>query len=40
MLTNVLNNIAFRYNLQSAYYKDIITGVILITAMFFYRKRE
>lgn len=40
MLTNVLNNIAFRYNLQSSYYKDIITGLLLITAMFFYRKRE
>jgi ribose/xylose/arabinose/galactoside ABC-type transport system permease subunit len=40
MLTNVLNNIAFRYNLQSAYYKDVITGLILVTAMFFYRKRE
>jgi ribose transport system permease protein len=40
MLTNVLNNIAFRYNLQSAYYKDIITGLILVTAMFFYKKRE
>jgi ribose/xylose/arabinose/galactoside ABC-type transport system permease subunit len=40
MLTNVLNNIAFRYNLQSSYYNDIITGVILIAAMLFYRKRE
>jgi ribose/xylose/arabinose/galactoside ABC-type transport system permease subunit len=40
MLTNVLNNIAFRYNLQSSYYKDIITGILLITAMYFYRKRE
>ncbi|MFA7108999.1 MAG: ABC transporter permease [Sphaerochaetaceae bacterium] len=39
MLTNVLNNVAFRYNLQSAYYKDIITGLILIIAMIFYRKR-
>jgi len=40
MLTNVLNNIAFRYNLQSTYYKDIITGVLLIGAMYFYRKRS
>ncbi|MGI5172795.1 ABC transporter permease [Treponema sp. OMZ 840] len=40
MLTNVLNNIAFKYNLQSSYYKDIITGIILISAMFFYRKKE
>lgn len=40
MLTNVLNNIAFRYNLQSAYYKDIITGILLISAMYFYRTRE
>jgi len=40
MLTNVLNNIGFRYNLQSSYYKDIITGILLITAMYFYRKRE
>jgi len=40
MLTNVLNNIAFRYNLQSTYYKDIITGLLLISAMFFYRKRS
>jgi len=40
MLTNVLNNIAFRYNLQSTYYKDIITGILLIGAMYFYRKRS
>jgi ribose/xylose/arabinose/galactoside ABC-type transport system permease subunit len=40
MLTNVLNNIAFRYNLQSTYYKDIITGLLLVSAMFFYRKRS
>jgi ribose transport system permease protein len=40
MLTNVLNNIAFRYNLQSSYYKDIITGTLLISAMYFYRKRS
>jgi ribose transport system permease protein len=40
MLTNVLNNIAFRYNLQSSYYKDIITGTLLIGAMYFYRKRS
>jgi len=40
MLTNVLNNIAFRYNLQSTYYKDIITGILLISAMYFYRNRK
>ena len=40
MLNNVLNNISFRFNLQSAFYRDIITGLILVTAMFFYRKRE
>jgi ribose transport system permease protein len=40
MLNNVLNNVAFRYNLQSSYYRSIIIGLILLTAMLFYRKRE
>ena len=40
MLNNVLNNIGFKFNLQSAFYKDVIIGIILVVSMFFYRKRE
>lgn len=40
MLNNVLNNVSFRYGLQSSYYKNILTGLILIIAMLFYRKRR
>jgi len=40
MFNNVLNNIGFKYNLQSAFYKDVIIGIILVVSMFFYRKRE
>jgi ribose transport system permease protein len=40
MLNNVLNNVSFRYGLQSSYYKNILTGIILIIAMLFYRKRR
>lgn len=40
MLNNLLNNIGFKYGFQSAYYKEIITGLILVGAMFFYQKRE
>jgi len=39
MLNNVLNNVSFRYGFQSTYYKNILTGIILIIAMLFYRKR-
>lgn len=39
MLNNVLNNVSFRYGFQSSYYKNILTGIILIIAMFFYRKK-
>jgi len=38
MLNNVLNNVSFRYGFQSSYYKNILTGMILIIAMLFYRK--
>jgi ribose transport system permease protein len=38
MLNNVLNNVSFQYGLQSSYYKNILTGIILIGAMLFYRK--
>ena len=38
MLNNVLNNISFRYGFQSSFYKDVLTGIILILAMLFYRK--
>jgi ribose transport system permease protein len=38
MLNNVLNNVSFRYGFQSTYYKNILTGIILIIAMLFYRK--
>lgn len=40
MLNNLLNNIGFKYGFQSAYYKEIITGLILVGSMFFYQKRE
>jgi ribose transport system permease protein len=40
MLNNVLNNISFRYGFQSSFYKDVMTGLILIGAMLFYRKRR
>ena len=40
MLNNVLNNVSFRYGLQSSFYKDVMTGIILIGAMLFYRKRK
>jgi ribose transport system permease protein len=40
MLNNVLNNISFRYGFQSSFYKDVMTGLILIGAMLFYRKRK
>jgi ribose transport system permease protein len=40
MLNNVLNNVSFQYGLQSSYYKNILTGIILIIAMLFYRKRR
>jgi ribose transport system permease protein len=40
MLNNVLNNVSFRYGFQSSYYKDVMTGLILIGAMLFYRKRK
>ncbi|MCX6089026.1 MAG: ABC transporter permease [Atribacterota bacterium] len=40
MLNNVLNLISFRFNLQSTFYKEILTGVILVIAMLFYRKRS
>ncbi len=39
MLNNVLNLISFRFNLQSSFYKEILTGLVLIIAMIFYRKR-
>jgi ribose transport system permease protein len=40
MLNNVLNNVSFKYGFQSSYYKNILTGIILIIAMFFYRKKR
>ena len=40
MLNNVLNNVSFRYGFQSSFYKDVMTGLILIAAMLFYRKRK
>ena len=40
MLNNVLNNVSFRYGFQSSFYKDVMTGVILLAAMLFYRKRK
>ena len=40
MLNNVLNNVSFRYGFQSSFYKDVMTGLILIGAMLFYRKRK
>jgi len=40
MLNNVLNNVSFRYGFQSSYYKNILTGIILIIAMLFYRKKR
>jgi ribose transport system permease protein len=40
MLNNVLNNVSFRYGFQSSFYKDVMTGLILLAAMLFYRKRK
>lgn len=40
MLNNVLNLISFRFNLQSSFYKEILTGLVLVIAMIFYRKRS
>lgn len=40
MLNNVLNNVSFRYGFQSSFYKDVMTGLILIGAMLFYRNRR
>jgi ribose/xylose/arabinose/galactoside ABC-type transport system permease subunit len=40
MLNNVLNNVSFRFGFQSSFYKDVMTGLILIGAMLFYRKRK
>jgi ribose transport system permease protein len=40
MLNNVLNNVSFRYGFQSSFYKDVMTGLILIAAMLFYRNRK
>ena len=39
MLNNVLNLISFRFGLQSSFYKEILTGLVLVVAMIFYRKR-
>jgi ribose transport system permease protein len=38
MLNNVLNNISFRYGFDSSFYKDVMTGLVLIAAMLFYRR--
>jgi ribose transport system permease protein len=40
MLNNILNNISFRFGFQSSFYKDVMTGLILIGAMLFYRRRK
>jgi ribose transport system permease protein len=38
MLNNILNNVSFQYGLQSSYYKNVLTGIILIIAMLIYKK--
>jgi ribose/xylose/arabinose/galactoside ABC-type transport system permease subunit len=40
MLGNVLNNVSFRFGLESSFYKDVLTGLVLIGAMLFYRRHR